>query len=98
MKLKYLIPTKAYYLEESDEYEYDNKEVFIEPSIKDLSECVATCIFDEYFEKGMFDARERTELIGFIKEFIRDKGLTEDLAKNDYDLQVYEWFSKEALK
>lgn len=98
MELKYQIPTKAYYLEKSNEYEYDYKEVEFEPSDEELNECVATCIFDEYFEKGMFDAKERKELIGFIKEFIRDKDLTEKLAKENYDIQVHEWFEKEVMK
>lgn len=98
MELKYQIPTKAHYLEESDEYEYDYKEVEFEPSVKELSECVATCIFNEYFEQGFFDGAERKEIIGYIKEFISDKDLTEDLAKKDYDIQVYDWFEKEVMK
>lgn len=98
MKLKYQIPTRAYYLENSDEYEYDYKEVKFTPSKNELNECVATCIFSDYFEKGMFDARERKELIGYIQEFISDKDLTDTLAKEDYDIQVHEWFEKEAIK
>ena len=98
MELKYQIPTRAYLLENSDEYEYEYKEVNFEPSYQELNECVATCIFEDYFEKGMFDAAERKELIGFIKEFISDKDLTERLAKKDYDIQVHEWFEKEALE
>lgn len=98
MELKYQIPTKAYYLEKSDENEYDYKEVEFEPTDEELNECVATCIFNDYFEKGMFDARERKELIGFIKEFIHDKDLTEQLAKEDYDIQVHDWFEREVMK
>ena len=97
MELKYQIPTKSYYLENTDEYEYDYKEVYFEPTCEELNQCIATCIFEEYFEKGMFDARERKELIGFIKNFIRDKDLTETLAKNDYDIQTHDWFEEEVM-
>lgn len=88
MELKYQLPTKAYHLEESDENEDDYIEVEFEPSDEELSECVAACIYDEYFEKGMFDARERKELISFIKEFISDKELSEELAEKDYKRKV----------
>ena len=50
VELKYQIPTKAYYLEKSDEYEYDYEEVYFEPSDDELNKCVATCIFEDYFE------------------------------------------------
>ena len=96
MELKYQIPTKKYYLEESDESVCDSKDIEFEPPDDELNECVATCIFDEYFEKGMFDARVRKELVQFIGEFISDKNLTEELAKEDYDIQVHDWFEKEA--
>ncbi len=98
MELKYQIPTKAYYLENSDEYEYDYKEVEFEPTDEELNECVATCIFDEYFENGLFDRTERIEIILHLKEFISDKCLTEKLAREEYDIQVHEWFEKEVMK
>ena len=96
MELKYQIPTKAYHLEDTDEYEYDYREVTVEVDDKELSNFVATCIFDEHFEKGMFDGRERKELIEFINDFIREKDLTEQLANEFYDIQVYEHFRKDA--
>lgn len=98
MELKFQIPTKAYYLEKSDEYEYDYEEVYFEPADDELNQCVATCIFEDYFEQGMFDKKEREEIIAHIKDFISDKNLTDKFAKDDYSLQVHEWFEKEAIK
>lgn len=98
MELKFQIPTRAYYLEGSDEYEYDYKEVKFYPSNDKLNECVATCIFDEYFEKGLFNRTEQIKIIDYIKEFIREKRLTEKLARDEYDIQVYDWFEKEAFE
>ena len=97
MKINYKIPTKSVYLEYSDENEIECKEIYFEPSNEELSECLARCIYDEYFEVGMFEMADHADLLQYIKEFITDKELINVLAENSYYDEVVNWFKKDAL-
>lgn len=98
MELKYQIPTKAYHLEEGDEYEYDYREVTFIPNDEELRECVATLMFEDIFGGVEWKEETRKKIIACIKEYINDKGLTEKFAKRDYLEGVHEWFEKEVME
>ena len=97
MELNYKIPTKPYYLEYSDEYEFDYKELVYVVSDKEIESFLLEKIYQDYFADGMYDIAGKKDIIRYLSDFIFSLGLFEKIKEFYYD-EIKENFKNEAIK
>lgn len=96
----YKFETKGYYLENTDEYEYDYNEYEYTANNEELYEAVVYCIYNQYFRCKS----EISYTVGFcsavkqgLYEFIKDNDNLEQLVE-DYESELKEYFRDDAYE
>jgi hypothetical protein len=92
--------TNSYYLESSDENEYDFETYEFCPSEKDLKDCIVDLVEGFYFEERFYNDFEYTQRIAirdFLIRFIDDNDLWEDLSDSFND-ELKDCFLDDAFK
>lgn len=96
MELTYTRETKAYYLEETDEIEYDGYEYTFEPEDKKVLDVLCELVINDTKGGYELDGEERKLTKKIVRRMIEDFDLQEQLQEEYYE-DLKEYFADEAL-
>lgn len=97
---EYTKATRQYYLENSDEYEYEGETIYYEPDEEVLQDEVIDLLFDTYFSEKIIDSfstDQRVAIKQAFRNFINDNDSWEDLY-DDFEEELEAIFEEEAFE